>query len=285
MNTQTARNLRLLAVAAVVVLAALGAWLGSGTPPVAASRPAAASAPPQATPGAVLGDEVRAALLTGATRPAFDTLDSIKAEHKPDLLRLYAGAKDLIQRRGLVWALGLLGGADVSALLARALSDEFQDRDLSDAEEDVLGEAVRALGLVAEQDDAAYRFVREGCDVKTWKKRRAWRSARGDYGDSLMVSFSIQAVAVSGRPDAAAFLDSLKQRSPAYLHAFAGDVTQGLFYLSLRQKGGKPLLMQCLLTPEDKRPFMDWIETDEGRSSLEWANEKMRGPSPGEPAP
>jgi hypothetical protein len=215
-----------------------------------------------------------------AKRPDLKTLARLDLGHKPALLRAYRETQDLTQRRALVWALAQFGGSDVTALLTQSLTADYGNRPLTQAEEDVLCDMVKALGLVAQQDDAAYKFLKDGTDIDAWAKRRTWQSPRGDYADNLLVSYSIQGVAISGRPDAMTFLDSLGQRDAAYLHAFAGDLVEGAFYQHLRTTGGVEQLMQHLLTPAGLSQFEDWVKTDEGRRWLEWANDRMRGPAP-----
>ena len=213
-------------------------------------------------------------------RPQPTQLAMLQETDRSTLLRLYEATSDLSRRRALVWALAHLGGERVADLFIQALTTEFKDKALSQREEDTLCDTIRALGCVAKDDDAAYEFLKRASDTPFWKEQRLWKSPRGAYCDDLLVSYSVQAVAISGRSDAMSFLESLKAQQRRYLHAFAGDIAQGAFYLHLRQRGGQRLLMEYMLTPGNKTLFEQWIKTDQGARWLEWANDQMRGPRP-----
>ena len=228
-------------------------------------------------------EHLRPLMAEPGERPPFERLAPLQEADRSSLLRLYSETSDLSERRALVWALGHVGGKGVADVFIGALTAEFKDKALSQTEEDVLCDMIFALGRVAERDDGAYAFLKQGADPAFWKGKQLWRSPRGDYRDNLLVSYSIQAVAISGRPDAMSFLESLKARGRGYLHAFAGDITQGAFYLHLREKGGTDLLMRYMLAHNDKSLFEEWIQTAKGARWLEWANEQMRGPVPESP--
>ena len=221
------------------------------------------------------------------TAPPISIKDEAKRERKRDPADASMGILEEFDQssdsHNLVWELASKGGADNFDRLRRLILEQ-EPRQLSAKQEDLVMTAVRAAGLIGATDDAAYNFSLQGCDPAFWKSNRKWTSERGDYSDDMLVSFSIQAVGLAGRDTTLDDITQLKtKRSKNYLHRFAGAITQAAFYEHMRRtKGGGALTKHMLGDDDDGAAFAAWINTEEGKKWIEWANDSMRGPRPPE---
>lgn len=247
----------------------------------------------QATSAPAVGDataareaallRLRPALERFELRPPSDAVALVRGGDMELAVSLCADVSDLASRRALVWALGAHGSEDAVHALHGMLTNDYRGRYLERADEDALFDAVLNLGFLADDVPEAFELAKSGVNPGHWKSLKTWTSERGAFSRDLLVSYSIQSLGISGRADAPALLKQLRNRDANYLHRFAGDITQAMFYFHLRSEFGEEYLRHYMLNPDCKYAFRAWIETPLGKYWLEWANECMRGPRPPEP--
>ena len=235
-------------------------------------------------------------LRTFSTRPPWTALSKVDKTDRGQLKDLYKQAPDLSRKRGLTWALSLVGDEETVSLFKEVLQKDYKEKWLSHHEENVLVDTVLAMGLLAAKHDSARSFIQAGTDPSYWKTRKTWSSKRGEYSIDLLVSFSIQAIGISGRSagrdqeagqqndDVPELLDRFKSKDANYLHRFAGDIVQAAFYHDIRMRRGDEFLRKYLLSKNDMALWRAWIRTPGGKQWFDWANDRMRGPRPAMPA-
>ena len=253
-------------------------------------------------PAAVL-ERLAPLLQQGGKRPPVELLETVRAEDIPTLVKEIGRDGDLVRKRSLVWTLGFKGGEAATGPLTALLENDYAKEALPRGTEDVLFEAIQAIGLAAAHDPKAYRFAVNATDPAFWEKQRSWSSARGDHGIHMLVSYSLHAVGMSGRPESKADIAGFQKRGPYYVHRWGGDITEAAFYRWLRKTKGEAILKEYVLTPpehcractsrEATTPtngascghlmWTVWQDSAEGKKWIAWANEKTRGPRPAKP--
>ena len=219
-----------------------------------------------------------------ATRPLLEHVNRVKDSDLPGLIALAKKEPSLKHKRPLVWTLGIKGGEPGAEALKDVVEHDYGAAELSIADEDVIFESLQALGLAAARDKKAYEFALKGTDPEFWRGRRTWTSGRGDHATHMLVSYSVQALGLSGRPESKEHVEALKNKDAHYLHAWAGDVTQAVFYRWVRAVKGEQALHDYLLRRDDHRTFwFDWQRTAEGQQWYRWASEMTSGPVPPKP--
>lgn len=216
-------------------------------------------------------------------RPTAAEIGEIPEEELPILGAAYRSASNLASVRGLTWTLAVRGGVDAGDALRRKLSEDRGGARLAREEEVVLWSTPLALGLVAASDDASYDFLKRAVDPTFWNQRHTWTSDVGAHSASILVSFSIQGLGVSGRDDAAQVIEGLREREAAYVHRFAGDIVQAAYYHDTRRSRGKAWLEEHLLRSSQCAEFTDfeeWTRTPRGSAWLAWGRASSRGPIP-----
>lgn len=226
------------------------------------------------------GQDILQQLVSSEKRPTFRQLQAIGDSVGGELIRAIQGKGSLARKRGAVWAMAYQKEPRAGQVLRELLTRDYDGRELSQAEEQALLDAVRVLGFVADQDRESHVFLAERVDPATWSKTKRWRSPRGDAVIDLLTGFAIQAMGTSGREEAGPRLAELRNRKANYLHRFAGDITQAEFYRYLRNRDGEEGLLKYMTDGDHtKAEFRRWAE-NEGRDWFRWANEVMRGPRP-----
>lgn len=236
-----------------------------------------------ADPAAVL-QRLAPLLAQGDKRPSPKLLETVQAEDIPALVEEIGRDADLVRKRSLVWTLGFKGGEAATAPLTELLEKDYEEQALPRGTEDVLFEAIQAIGLAAATDPKAYKFAVKATDPEFWGKQRSWNSARGDHGIHMLVSYSLHAVGLSGRPESRADIEKFKKRSPYYVHRWGGDIAEAAFYGWLRRTKGEAVLKDYVLTPRENNVMWDeYGDSAEGKKWIAWANRITSGPRPAKP--
>ncbi len=181
----------------------------------------------------------------------------------------------LSSRRKLTWALAVVGNDLSVGLLTNALVAEFDGKNLSQVETDVLYDTVQVLGFLASQSEAAFNFVKSGTDYEFWKQNRKWAGASDYYGgtERILVSNSILGVGYSGRTEALILLQNLARRDALYVYNMAGSIATAAFYQERAAASGPAdLLTMHLSLDESGEKYQEWIErTENGKKWREWS--------------
>lgn len=220
----------------------------------------------------------------GQSRPSSALIEQFNTEDAGRAAKLVESQSDLTQSRGLVWAIGFKGDDRATPAIKSLLERDHEAKPLEDAQEQVIFESVQALGLAANRDKRAYDFVKQGTDPDFWTSRYTWKARRGDHTLSMLASYSIHAIGLSGRPEAKADIQELRTRNPYYLHKFAGDIVQAMYLEWIRETLGAEGLREFLLTPQNNNPlWQKWEASAEGAKAVAWANKATMGKRPAKP--
>ncbi len=212
-------------------------------------------------------------------RPPSMLLVKVSAADREPLLQRYAETRDLVKQRPLTWALGYVGDERAVEALKETLSRDRAKKEVSLEEEAALLETVLALGFLASHNDDAYRFVRQGVDLDRWQGLRTWASPRRDFSSNMLVYYSLQAIGISGRPEAREELLKLKERPPGYLYDFGSSIAQAAFHLDVIDEHGMDYFRAHYFTPGDRSLYKTWA-SGRGREWVAWANATRRGKRP-----
>jgi len=213
-------------------------------------------------------------------RPSPRMVDVIEERDLPAAAKIVEGKGELPPKQGLVWLLGLRAGERSTEPLQTLLLRDYEQQELEITDETVLHDTLQAMGFASTRDKRAYDFLLRGTDPSFWRSKRTWKSTRGAHATHMLVAYSIQAIGLSGRPEAKDDVRDFKKRDAVFLHDHGGDIVQAVFNQHLRRSRGEAGLKEYLLTAEDDSLFNEWSITPEGRSWIAWANSKMRGPRP-----
>jgi hypothetical protein len=96
---------------------------------------------------------------------------------------------------------------------------------------------------------------------------------------NLLVCYSLQALGIAGRDNAAATLQALKKKSRHYLYDYGSSVAQAAYNLHMQKTLGDQLFRQKYSELSRHATFQQWA-TGTGRDWVEWANNTRRGKRP-----
>jgi hypothetical protein len=213
-------------------------------------------------------------------RPSLSDLQESREFSSVNPLALAGGDLNSVKFKDSVWRMAYAQNDRAVSSLKGLLVADYGGKKLSIDSELVLHDVVLALSFSAREHDEAYLFLLARTDPETWMESKSWKSELGDYSADALTSVAIQGLGISGRQDAGMNLKALSQKSPKYLHRFAGDIVQAHFYRHVRDTSGENGLWSQLLS-QDREQFREWIKSPEGKELSEWANTVMRGPEPG----
>jgi hypothetical protein len=164
-----------------------------------------------------------------------------------DLLwRLYQESSDLTQKSRLTWALGYIGDADTVTNLLRVLTHAHRKEELTLEEENLQFETIEALGLMAIRYEAPFEFLKKGINPPWWQTNKYWISPRNHEGPGLAASHCIQALGLSGRPEASETLAAFRKKGsefklkdhPDYVRNFQKDIDEAMARIAQVQRAG-----------------------------------------------
>jgi hypothetical protein len=216
-------------------------------------------------------------------RPAADVLLSISPGNAAALVTAFRAEAALRNRTALTWALAYAGGEEAVGVLEHALMEEYSgqffkwSRRRDSDDEMVLFDMVIALGLLAADSDHAFAIVRNGTNPGYWRDRCKWRSDRGDGTVGMLTALSIQAVGLSGRPEAPDLIDAIKRRMPGtepgelpLSRGVKGDVVQAAFFADTIKALGVGPFKRAFARGETDDLWKTWNATERGKRYHEW---------------
>jgi len=140
---------------------------------------------------------------------------------------------------------------------------------------------LHALGILGQDRDEAYEFLKQGTEFGTWGRIRKWKAQDGrleDGVDGMFLGISIQALGLTGRPEVSALLRSLKEQNPRWtskrggVTTFEGDLCDAACNYDLYGKLGKQRFRELVYGPEYGGTLTDeWGKSSDGREWLRWA--------------
>lgn len=270
----------LLALCLVGFLAALVWFLGiphAQPEPLPSPRPVPLQpAPPPADPTPPLSAAAKRILAAEGDSPATKDLLLLTDEDIPGLRKAYRTSDDLAGKRALTWALAYCGDRDAVPFLIQTLEGDFGGKTLSRAEEQVLGETLLGLGLLASESDPALAYLKKATDPAYWKSLEGWQSRLGAWGKVQFVLPAIQGVGLACRSDVDQTLAAFRERDPDYLYHFGTSVSEAAFQAWWIQNRGRDSVMQHM-REETRLTFYAAWANGPGKEWVGWANGLRRG--------
>ncbi|MBM3883582.1 MAG: hypothetical protein FJ387_28400 [Verrucomicrobia bacterium] len=150
-----------------------------------------------------------------------------------------------------------------------------------------LESSLHALGVLGQDNDAAYRFLKAATEAGTWKCVRKWKSRDPTdeaYLDDALRGVSIGALGLTGREEVPALLRKLKELDPPSASggepgAFRGALCGAARHYDLYVKLGKQRFRQVLYGPDYDGLQDEWRQSPVGREWLDWAYPFRKIPS------
>jgi hypothetical protein len=235
---------------------------------------------------------ISSSVVAGESTPAPDALrlvlaspeevldSSILAKLRPSdtdsLLREFRKRSLPSQRKGIAVALGYAGGKGAFEALTNSLTIEFQGNPLSDDDEVALERGLTGLGILGQNDDRAFAFLKEATRPQTWLRLRKWHITDAEADRNLhgaLTSVSIHVVGLTGREELRGWLYKMKKEDYRLVYpggsyrSFRGDVLQAAFYLETYQRLGKDEFRKQVFGGRAEALEVEWKRT---QSAIEW---------------
>jgi hypothetical protein len=212
--------------------------------------------------------------------PASDVLARLRPEDTAKLLRAYHRLKLPSKRDGIAIALGFAGGGGALRALTNTLTVEFAGWKLAERDSTAMLNVLTGVAVLAQENDQAFRFMKDAIALKTWQRIRRWKSTDPDRDtgmDGVFIAISIQALGLTGRPEAATLIRGLRSenygvRSPnGQTRHFKGNLLEAAFRLSRFEKMGREAFRAQMFGPAAERSLAEWKRTPEGVDWYRWA--------------
>lgn len=181
-------------------------------------------------------------------------------------------------------------------VFSNELTNKYHGQEFSGEQRDDLIRMVQAMGRLARRFDSAYAFLKSACDFEFWRHNRHWRLDydAGGITETHFVGYSIKALGSSGRPEAVADLEELKQTMSLHdLDKASGAFVDAAYTMEkIRDFGFEGLKFPS--SHEELADFHEWTKSESGQRLLAWladvrrraAAESSRNHAlPGAPAP
>jgi hypothetical protein len=128
------------------------------------------------------------------------------------LLRAYEEATNAAHKLRLAWALAYAGDAKAVPVLLGVVTNRVKDRTLTQEEEDFRLAMLPVLGFMAMRYEPPFALLKRGVEPGWWQTNRFWVSPRAHRAPILFAAACIQALGVSGRPEAIDVLNNVKKK-------------------------------------------------------------------------
>lgn len=195
----------------------------SGTKPglPTETAPLAVGAPPPARLAALLN--------ASDTAFSFAALTNVFRSDQDFLWDRYTNAPSPIEKQRLTWALAAIGDGRIVSAFMTSLTNKIRDRLITAEEESARLIATQALGLLAQRYEPPMDLLKKGVSADWWYFRTNFVSARPLYETAAaLAACSIQALGLSGRPEAQTILEKAMKRGTKYWVDETTDFTREL---------------------------------------------------------
>jgi hypothetical protein len=195
----------------------------------------------------------------------------VRPEDSARLLREYTRLRWPAKRVGIALALGYAGGAKAFAALTNTVTVEFSGTVLGADDDAGLVTCFNALGIMAQENDQAYAFLRAGLKPETWANLRKWRSAMiTDPGmlNRILVDYCIHGLGRSGREEVGALLEKLR-REPHLGHT-PTSLLDAMRDWDIFKKLGRERFRKVVFTKQSGAHKREWLNTEKGMDWWRW---------------
>jgi hypothetical protein len=208
----------------------------------------------------------------------FDVQEGIKQFHTTTNL---ADKYDLIRR------LTMEGGPDVFEFFRTLVTTQYAGRTLgsgygTEDEEGVLFHVVRCMGILAQNDDRAFAFLKRSTSPEYWKATATWTSRRGPDSAGILAATSLQALGISGRSEVPRLLEAMKGEDlrnrvdpAANARDNSGALVSAAFYHDLVTQKGTPYFRDIFMREQIDKEYTDWTKTASGTNWVNWLSNRQ----------
>jgi len=209
-------------------------------------------------------------------------LVKIPTKDAPRLLREYRSRRLPSERVKIVCALAYVGGDAAVAALTNSLTVEFRGQRLNLDEEVALHSCLFALGMLGQDNDRAYEFLKAACRPETWRRIRKWGSTERHRTSSDLncglAAFSIQALGLTGREEVWEMLRKWREVNYGYTYPekaggtyhFDSAMRVSLTYLEFFKKLGKAAFREQVWSARFREFEEEFKQTPTGMDWWRW---------------
>jgi hypothetical protein len=235
---------------------------------------------PSATAASIdLPDAVEALLQSPNHRPRMRDVPPLGEAETAELIQRYAATDSITNKYRIARILAFAGSAQAVPLFTNALTREFIRKPITRGEGGLLEHLPQLMGFLAAKDDRALDFLIQGCSPKFWDGVELWTTERGRLHSGAWAGFCVKGLAMSGRPEAKAWLDHYRDDPSLAARLQIGSaMVDAAFESDLMQEHGPMKMMDDYLYEfEDAmRYFGLWKGTTNGIWWDEWRHRVNR---------
>jgi len=159
----------------------------------------------------------------------FAALTNVFRSDQDFLWGRYTNSNSAIEKQRLTWALAAIGDGRIVAWFMSSLTNKMRDRLITPEEEFARLVTVQALGLLAQRYEPPMDLLKKGVSADWWYFRTNFVAARPLHETAAaLAACSIQALGLSGRPEAQTFLERTMKRGTKYWVDETTDFTREL---------------------------------------------------------
>jgi hypothetical protein len=170
-----------------------------------------------------------ASLLNLGDSFSFAALTNVIRSDQDFLWERYTNSDHFVEKQRLTWALAAIGDGRIVSSFMSALTNKIRDRRITPQEESERLVIVQALGLLAQHYEPPLDLLKKGISADWWYFRTNFVAARPLHETAAaLASCSIQALGLSGRPEAQIALQKAMKAGTKYWVDETTDFTREL---------------------------------------------------------
>jgi hypothetical protein len=235
-------------------------------------------------------DHIAEALKRPDQRPSLEVLQMLKSDDQDLLIELFNAEESLSNKHAISWMLAWLGGEKVVQVFTNALFKSYSEERLEaiahQGEDRAFHTWLFLLGFLAAENDSAFKILQSGIDPDYWRKNAPWL-ADLEMSPFMLIGHSIQAIGISGHPEAAILINNLKTHefrdepeSPITAANLSGAVVDAAFYIDMIREHGLDFVRTRLFGGHDSfKLFLEWQAGPQGQAWVQWSEKLRHGQS------